>query len=147
MSKILLCIDLQKQFRADGYDECLAFIEEQQSSYDKIVATLFVNDKKVNANYIKKLGWKDCQDAKPNDLDFKADQIVIKNGYGFPSGFFSKDDHIDIIGCETDACILATCFSLWDDGIDFSVLWDYVYTSAKIKDKELRKVFERNFGL
>ena len=73
--------------------------------------------------------------------------IIVKNGYGLQSGIFGKKDKIDIIGCETDACVLATCFSLWDDGIDFNVLWNYVYTNSDIKIKEIRKIYKRNFGI
>lgn len=145
--KILLAVDLQKQFKGGQYDSCLEYIESHRVEYDKVIATLFVNDKYINPNYIKKLGWKDCQNATVEDIEFKTDQIIVKHGYGLPSDIFGKKDRVDIIGCETDACILAICFSLWDDGISFNVLWDYVYTGADIDNAELRKIYKRQFGL
>ena len=145
--KILLVIDLQRQFKAKGYDECLEYIEAHRNKYDLVIASLFVNNRRNNSNYIKKLKYSGCTDADIYDLEFKADQIYVKNGYSFPSRVFKKSDKIDIIGCETDACVLATCFTLWDEGIDFNVIWDHIYTSADIEINELKKLYKRNFGI
>jgi len=145
--KTLLVVDLQKQFKGDKYDKCLEYIEKHREEYDRIIATLFVNDASINRNFIKKLKFKDCRDAVVDDIEFATDMIIVKNGYGLQPGIFGKKDKIDIIGCETDACVLATCFSLWDDGIDFNVLWNYVYTNSDIKIKEIRKIYKRNFGI
>lgn len=141
--KILLVVDLQKQFNYGGYRKCLEYIREHGGDYDKIIATVFQQDRKINGNY-KRLKYDGCMDASERDIEFRADMVVIKHGYGLPRNFFSKKDTVDVMGCETDACVLATCFNLWDDGIDFAVLWDYVYTSADIAG--LKALYERNFG-
>ena len=146
-SKILLVVDLQKQFKNENYDKCLKYIEEHREDYDKVIATMFVNDPQINRNYIKKIKYKECREATPEELEFRPDFTIVKYGYGLPPGIFGKKDHIVVIGCEIDACLLAVCFSLWDDGIDFEILWDYTYTNSDIKVKELRKLYKRNFGL
>lgn len=145
--KALLVIDLQKQFKGEGYDKCLEYIREHREDYDMVIATLFENNRRVNGNFVKKLKWRGCRDVSFGNLEFKADQIYPKYGYGLHRDVFSKTDKVDVIGCETDACVLATCFNLWDDGVDFNVLWDYVYTSADIDEDELRKIYRRNFGI
>lgn len=142
----LLVIDVQKQFNTGGYEKCLEFIEKHRDEYDKVVATVFKQDRSVNGNYAK-LKYDGCMDASENDIEFQTDMTVIKHGYGLPGNFFSSKDRVDVIGCETDACVLATCFNLWDAGIDFQVLWDYVYTSADIAEIELWKIYKRNFGV
>lgn len=145
--RILLVVDLQRQLKGKGYEECLSYIQEHRHEYDKVVATIFINRKNLNANFKKKLGYTGCTDASHEDIEFKADQIYMKYTYALPWGIFSKSDQVAVIGCETDGSILGTCFSLWDDGIDFKVLWSYVHTASKVKEKELRKLFKSRFGI
>lgn len=141
--RVLLVVDVQKQFKGKGYDECLAFITAHRNDYDKIVATVFVNIPSENPYFKKKLGYKDCQDATANDIEFEADQVILKSGYGLMQSMFGKNDHVDIIGTEADACVLATCFNLWDDGVDFTILWDYVY-GGNVKESKI--IAKRVFG-
>lgn len=141
---ILLVVDVQKQFDTEGYDECIDFIEEHRAEYDKIIATVFVNRPRENGNFKRKLGYKECQDATSYDIEFMADQVFLKSGYAIPWGVFGKGDHVDVVGTEADACVLATCFSLWDDGIDFDILWDGVFGG----DVDIaKKIAKKNFGV
>jgi len=144
--KVLLVVDLQKQFRdrSGKYEQCLEYIRTHREEYDKVVATLFRQDRSLNGNYAK-LRWSGCMDADISDLEFKADQVVIKYGYGLPQGFFGNDK-VTVIGCDADACVLATCFSLWDDGIDFRFMKRYIYTTGNIPMDAVWKIYDRNFG-
>lgn len=72
------------------------------------------------------------------------------HGYGTPelSQYISKDDEVTVVGCDTDACVLALCFQLWDMGVNFEVLTDYVYTTSTNKaviDGSI-EIMKRNFG-
>lgn len=141
---ILLIVDVQKQFETRGYDECIRYIEKHRDDYDKIIATVFVNRPVENPNFKKKLGYKKCKDATSYDIEFCADQIFMKSGYAIPWGVFGKNDHVDVIGTEADACVLGTCFSLWDDGVDFDILWDYVFGGDV---DAVKKIAKKNFGV
>ena len=151
MSNILLIVDLQKEYKDNKgrYNKCIDYINKYKDQYDKVVATLFVNDKAENSSFIKKLKYKECQNIDYSSLEFNLDdvQIVYKYGYSLPMGFFNKKDNIYIIGCETDACILANCFTLWDDNINFNILTDYIYTTnTNYNKKVIEQLYIRNFG-
>lgn len=56
--------------------------------------------------------------------------------------------HLDIVGCDSDACVLATCYKLFDNGIDFTILTDFLYSTSRdtsINDSAI-KIMKRNFG-
>lgn len=172
MSKTLLIIDLQKQF-ADKYDNnknynrCVDFIKSHKDDYDLCLATFFRQDVR-NPNYELHFNWNGCEDSKFNDLEFidtiKSGQcefhILPKNGYGFPANNLehlyaclpsSLEEHIDIIGCDADACVMAICFQLWDLGYtNLHILADYIYTTADdfygITREVWINIMRRNFG-
>lgn len=160
---VLLVIDLQKQFRdTEGqYEKCLRYIKDHQNDY-YVIGTLFRNF--PDSMYVRHLGWNGCMNAAETDLEFHYDELLDKHGYSANqdlrlmqsracSTAIKKDDshmpelHYDIIGCDADACVLATSFDLWDRRYDFNILTDYVYTTAKDFTKEdIVKVMKRNFG-
>ena len=159
MKNVLIIVDLQKQFADENkisYNKCLKFIEDNEKNYTQIVATIFKQNED-NINYKSHLNWNGCIDATIDDLEFDTNnkKILYKNNYGtFNASFLQQhlqcepDDIIDIIGCDSDACVLALCFSLWDNGYtNFRVLTDYVYTTANDFDNEfVIKLMRRNFG-
>jgi hypothetical protein len=52
-----------------------------------------------------------------------------------------------LIGCDADACLLASGFYLWDKGVEFEILSDYIYSNAKDVDiEQTMKIMRRNFG-
>lgn len=162
MSKYLFVVDLQKQFKDKGgeYERCLRFIKEHGHKYDSIFATMFQQNPKENTNYIQHLKWEGCLPEQGKDdslaslaenwLDFDPPIATKKCGYGYEhlDKLFSRDDEIHIIGCDIDACIMAICFNLWDEGFtNFKVLTDYCYTTAEDFTKEdVIKIMRRNFG-
>ena len=159
VKNILIIVDLQKQFADKGkekYNKCLKFIEDNEKKYDTVTATYF-RQTEDNTNYTEHLGWNGCSDATSKDLEFETQNktVLCKNNYGtFDYDFIrfnfkaEKDDNIDIIGCDSDACVLALCFSLWDNGYtNFHVLTDYIYTTSKDFDNDtIIKIMKRNFG-
>lgn len=164
----LLIIDLQKQFAdvnndCKSYNKCIEFIDKHKSEYDNVIATYFKQDGS-NSNYQRHLNWNDCTDVSGNDLEFydKATckgTIISKPGYGLASvedllskTNISKNDQIDIIGCDADACVMAICFQLWDaDFTNMRILTDYVYTTAEYDNVGISRgqwiqFMVRNFG-
>lgn len=153
--KVLLAIDLQQQFK-DGEgkaEEVVRYIEENAGNYDYIVLTCFSQDIYGSRNelYLNKLHWDGCMSCSIDDLLPNTDKriVLIKNSYGLTlKGVLNSDSiTVDVVGCDADACILATCFRLWDNGYDFNILTKYIYSTAK--DIDINTVFaimKRNFG-
>ncbi|MPN37515.1 hypothetical protein SDC9_185034 [bioreactor metagenome] len=61
--------------------------------------------------------------------------------------------HIDVVGFDTDACVMAAAINLFDEGYDFDVLgeycastngWDYHEAAMKIISKVLARQPEPN---
>lgn len=149
--KKLLVVDLQKQFKDKNgeYERIVSNIDSLKSNYEKVYATVFTQID--NPNYITKLNWNGCKNCSHKDLEFDIDieNVIIKNGYGIKNitNYFSSDDEIDIIGCDSDACVMAVCFQLWDLGYNFNILSDNVYTTASYYSNEsINKILKRNFG-
>lgn len=144
MKKALLVVDLQKEFTTDvtlsNYNRVLSYIKD--SNYDLVIATKFVSG---NSNFPKRLNWV-FKGNKP--LEFNADLILEKTGYGLSESQYnmlSKDYHYDIVGCETDACVLKIAMDLFDREYDFSILKEYTYTNSDLQECAERLI-ERNVG-
>lgn len=152
MSKVLLIIDLQKQFEdtAGNYRRIVNKIEDLIPNYDKVYATVFSQGKK--SNFKKKLGWNGCQNCTGNDLDFSIrlnDEIIIKDTYGIKDlPMYLRDaDEVTVVGCEADSSILAVCFQLWDLGYNFKVLSDYIFSNHSLYSTDtIKLILNKNFG-
>ena len=153
----LLVVDLQRQFKdKDGqYDKCLSYIRRNIDGYDRVYATLFSQmvGGELNDNYQSMLNWDDCISCSKEDLEFTeigGIEVIPKNGYGIADidKYITKNDEVFVIGCDTDACIMAVCFQLWDRGINFRILTEYTYTTSSTFTKDdVIKILKRNFGL
>ena len=159
MVKILLVIDLQKQFRDNEgcYEKCLQYIRKNQNSYC-IIGTLFRNSR--GSMYTKHLCWDGCINAGVQDVEYPFHKIIVKDGYSVDyeelmaaareaAGPDEKDPQMsfDIIGCDADACVMATAFTLWDKKADFRILSEHIYTTSEEFTKEdVLKIMRRNFG-
>lgn len=166
---ILLVIDLQKEFKDNHgqYEKVLQFIKEHKTDYDYVVGTGFKNH--PDSMYVRHLGYTDCmyisEDSSKIDYpepEYEYDALFMKQGYSisvrdiidFLCDVVLKRrvrgvlrSHFDIVGCDADACVLATAFSIWDSNNDFRILSDYIYTTSNDFSKEdVLKIMRRNFG-
>lgn len=158
MKKVLFVVDLQKQFKDSGgqYEKCLSYIKEHQNYYDYVIGTVFHNLK--DSLFVKNFGYTDCTVVGDSDIEYERDEIVIKLAeYGVTEmcvvlqgiKITLRDNNIEIhvIGCETEACVMATAFNLWDAAVDFKILSDLVYTNATEYDNETAiKILKHSFG-
>lgn len=129
MENVLLVIDLQPAFRVDPYyDMCIDWIKENKNNYDKVLATRFIN--KLDSVYTNRLNYFGAMTREK--LEFPYDELFSKYTYDCGMGFYKqlKNSHVDVIGCDTDACVLSICFELFKYNIDFSVLQDYCYSAG-----------------
>lgn len=109
----LLIVDLQIGFAPKA--ELIARIEEIVKEYSVVVMTRFTNP--PQSLYRSVLDWH----GDGGDLALQVPHAVIldKSGYGLSfehletlRGLHCVEWHI--CGLETDACVLASAFSLWD---------------------------------
>lgn len=147
MKQILLVIDLQPAFAVEpNYGKIIQYIKEHKTEYDMVIATRFINHK--DSPFVKKLGF-DIAMAREK-LEFPYDILLGKPTYGCGEGLCNKTlkgNQVTVIGCDTDACILATCFEMFQYGVDFHVLADYCYSSGGDDyHKSALAFIERNFG-
>ena len=160
MSRILLIIDLQKEFKDQYgmYEKTVNYCTKHYDEYDIVLPTLFCNNYDINANFRDKLNWTGCENVTSNSLAIYPKNSLNSNIVCFESkhGYASKQifevadkdkDVIDIVGCDSDACVLATAFKLWDAGYNFRILTDYIYTTAEeYSNEDIIKILKRNFG-
>lgn len=163
---ILLVIDLQKEFKdrdGAGYEKCLDYIRRCHGKYDRMIGTLFTREgypdgTAIDRQYETCLGWDGCVGCNESSLEYKPDIVIRKKTYAlsaeklssalpYEEDSFDCDYRIDIIGCDTDACVLATAFSLWDAGTDFRVLAGFCYSSGgESQHLAALEVMRRSFG-
>ena len=111
----LLIVDLQKGFEPSK--KLLNRIEQEARKYSIIAMTQFFNE--PNSLYRTVLGWNG--DGGELALQIPGSIIIEKSGYGLTREQTMKLKAISnrwhLCGLETDACVLACAFSLWDAGI------------------------------
>ena len=168
--KVLLVIDLQKQFKdkSGQYEKCVNFIKEHFNDY-YVVGSLFRNYD--DSMYEQHLGWSECKDVIYNysgispDVEYPYHKLLCKaDHYGINAngvldgldickaaseytGDFMPKIKYYLIGCDADACVMASAFELWDRRYDFEILTDYIYTNAEeFSLEDVIKIMRRNFG-
>ena len=146
--RALLVIDVQKEFiDSNGrYYEAVEFIKRSKKNYDCVIAIAFKN--KESSRFSADLAFNGCMHTDKNSIEFDYDCFFIKDTYSFDvKQFLPKGIEYDVIGCNTEACVLATCFRLWDEEYKFNVLIDKVYsTCAGLDKQQVELMFNNTFG-
>lgn len=151
MYKYLFVVDVQKEFVKDKmgekvYQKCLQYIDAHRHEYDAVIAAVYINDPTKFANMNRLLNWNDCK--KIENLEFIPDGTFMHSGYSikeYPS--VTKLDCIDIIGFDTDACVLSACFDIFNLGCNMRILSEYIWSSGGKKMHEAGiAVMRRQFG-
>lgn len=142
MNHALLIVDLQQGLSPSP--ALVRAIAATVPNYPVVAMTRFVN--RPDSLYRSVLGW----NVEPGELVFQPDHAVIleKTGYGLSA---KNIDRLRGTGCtewhlcglETDACVLACAFSLWDAGLRPRILLDLC---ASPLQKEAKMILERQFG-
>lgn len=148
MLKALIVVDLQPEFIVNdktrqAYHKVLQFVKTTKV-YDRVIATQFIRG---NSNYKKFLDFD--FPANPAPLEFEYDKLIQKTGYGLHDveySNFSHEYHYDIVGCETDACVMKIALDMFDHEFSFNVLYSHVFTGSDIPDANLYKMLGRILG-
>lgn len=131
--KILLVVDLQIEFVKDShgrmiYEKCISYIREHRESYDTVYAVFYRNQN--NKNMQRYVHWDKMKDSV-QPMDFQADKFFPHSGYAISEyPFQAETDFVDVIGFDTDACVLNTCFDLFNRDIAFRIIADGCWSSG-----------------
>lgn len=130
----LLIVDVQKEFLTNDTRDRVPKIQRlvESGSYDYCILTYYKYT--LQSPFYKRL-------HRYSGLDACADSLLIhppaglptvveeKTTYGVPyqdlSRLVGQCSHIDLVGFDTDACVMATAITLFDEGYDFDVLGEY----------------------
>lgn len=145
MRQILLIIDVQNTFSPPEW-----LVEGIQNLASRMpsVATLEVHDES-RTPFMSQLGW--CPAAADHSL-VQADRVFVKHGY-IPSGetmAYLKDlnpDRVLVCGIQTDTCVLAAGFALFDAGLRPTLITDLTVGSSLDRSGELgARLWKHHFG-
>ena len=146
---ILLAVDVQKEFVKDKvgqriYDKCIDFIGAHAHDYNYVLAAVYQNED--NPNMQRLVNYNECKDITP--LEFMPDQVCYHSGYSITQyPVLTPVDTIDIIGFDTDACVLSAAFHVFDIGCNMRLLTDFMWSSGGKKYHEAGlTVMKRQFG-
>ena len=147
--EILLIVDCQKEFVKDRtglkiYNSILNYLRAHRVDYDEVWTTVYKNGQ--NVNMARLLNWE--QMLKVENLDYRADKYFLHSGYApITMDTLSQNDRVTVVGFDTDACVLATCFDLWDKQVNLRILANGCYSSggSKMHNAGL-SIMKRQFG-
>lgn len=147
--RYLLVVDVQKEFVKGRkgmsiYKKCLDYIATEADNYDAVLAAVYVN--KNNPNMKRLLNWEECK--KVDSLEFIPDAAYYHSGYSIKEyPHVHATDTIDIIGFDTDACVLSACFHVFDLGCNMNIITDLIFSSGGSRMHEAGlAVMKRQFG-
>jgi nicotinamidase-related amidase len=162
MSKALFVIDVQKFFENKNTKSVAKkiskYIKVNKGDYSLIIFTVFKNNSESPLWNI--FGWKGCGEGKDieimdelSDLVDKS-KIIFRNTYSLLKAPGIKEKlkeyeigQIDICGFDTDACILATTYDLFDSGYKPIILKNLCFSTSKEKlHRAALKIIKRNCG-
>lgn len=128
-STALLIIDMQEGFITKETQHVADSINDmlKNNTYDTIIATKFLNYHE--SPFVKHLQWEEMIDNNTDLLPFielASNYIVEKYGYHCGQELIDilKENHIDridIVGVDTDECVLANATYLFDKGFNVTV--------------------------
>lgn len=149
MAKYLLVVDVQKEFVKDKqgmkiYQKCLDYIAMAHDNYNAVIAAVYVN--RDNPNMQRLVEWDECKQI--DMLEFIPDAQFVHSGYSIKEyPYVQRTDTVDIIGFDTDACVLSACFHVFDLGCDMHILTNLMWSSGGKKMHEAGlAIMHRQFG-
>ena len=154
MKKVLLIVDMQNGFiTKPNYKNLQSKINEliKLDDYDIYIFTKFIN--KDESLYEKKLKWFELKSKESQTICVempKNSLIFEKFGYGLSNEQINQIkalniDSIDICGLQTDACVYAIAFQLFDNGIFPNILINYCQTSLE-RNSIAKEILIHQFG-
>lgn len=128
----LLIIDVQNGFINEYTQHIPAFVERAQAEYGVVwAAQLVYGEQSPFLTIRKRSGFADVKN--PTDFAFQLSEgakIITKHGYSAVTEELLSDlrarnvTQIDLMGVDTDQCVMATALNLFDAGIAPRIIRD-----------------------
>ena len=152
--KVLIVVDMQNGFvTKQNYIDLANRINNliSKNEYDKYIFTRFVN--KENSFYETKLNWHELKDKQSQKicLNIPNNSIIFqKTGYGLTNEQIDylkslSVETVDVCGLQTDACVYAISFQLFDNGIYPNILKNYCETAPQ-RNEIAKEILSHQFG-
>lgn len=161
MRRVLIAVDFQEGFHVEDTEGAISNVSKLLDAgvFDVVIATAFVNNE--DSMFYKMLGWHGMRYGDPinivSSVRSHASYILEKDTYSGVDDVLSfclgldgpvEECEIYVCGLDTDACVLATLFQLFDNGLQFKVITDCCASSGGSEFHESAlKIIERNFGI
>lgn len=154
----LLIVDMQEGFLDPSTKSFVQkvqdYVDEYGLRYHNIVATRFVNPNP--SKWRDLLDWDGCGEGS-KDLPIKLQlpshtQIIDKPSHGLikvenVGELFKNLERVDVLGVDTDACVLSCALDLFDMNITAQVLSDLCYsTHGEYYHYMALEILRRNLG-
>lgn len=135
MHQILLIVDVQSTFAPPGW-----LVEGCQNLTKHIpsVATIELHDES-RTPFFSQLGWKP---AAQDESLVAADKVFVKYGYAPSSETLDyliqqKPERVLVSGIQTETCVLAAGFALFDAGLNPTLVTDLTVGSSLDRSAQL----------
>jgi nicotinamidase-related amidase len=162
MNKALIIIDAQKFFLNPKtkavVDKIAAYLDKNSGQYQAIYFTIFRNDPKAPLWQITK--WHGCSKLPATDICDELKRFTSKQNLFYKNILsavkvpaIKKDilvkqiQQVDLCGFDTDCCVLATAYDLFDQNIKPVILENLTWSTSKEKlHGPAIKMAQRNVG-
>lgn len=162
MHKALIVIDVQKFFLNKDtrivVKEIQKYLRKNISEYSAVYFTIFKND--PNGPLWQISEWRDCVGSPDTNICDELKEFLNNNNLFYKNILSAfkvpqiKDGlkklniaEVHLCGFDTDCCVLATAYDLFDEGIKPVVLENLTWSTSKEKlHKPALQMLERNIG-
>lgn len=147
--KVLLIIDVQEPFLSENTQRVPVFLQDliERERFELVIQSCWQNY--PGSRYEAELGYKLGAQASPV-ISCPGGKVLLRSTYSAVNEelrqLIQKSDRLYIAGLESDACVLATLFDLWDAGFSFRVYRDGIGTNRKDLAEPTLALIRRQFG-
>jgi len=162
VNKALIVIDVQKYFLNRKtkliVEKISKYLKNNAGKYSATYFTVFKND--TNSPLWKIAGWRDCTDSPATDICDEIKEFTNDSNLFYKNILSAakvseisckikenKIFEVDLCGFDTDCCVLATAYDLFDQGIKPIILENLTWSTSEEKlHKPALQMIERNIG-
>ena len=162
MNTALIVIDVQKFFENRNTKPVIKkiqqYLKNKSDQYRAIYFTVFKNN--PEAPLWKISDWQDCTDSPETDICEEIKEFTNKNNLFYKNILSAykvpeiksvlkqnKVSQVDLCGFDTDCCVLATAYDLFDSGIKPVILGNLTWSISKDKlHQPALQMIARNIG-
>ena len=141
MRKVLLLIDYQKGFKSACSKATVLAIEKlaKRGGWDDIIQNLgYTENSAYDRGHALVTKFKDAKIFTRYDKYSCFEDGLVRLLHGNTMTY--------IAGWESDACVLGTCFDLFDKGVPFRIVTDCIASERQNAHEAALVIMNRNFG-